>query len=78
MQPCGFTVTESDPESGVIRAISTEGIYAETENSTFLGLVLKGTLSRFREHVTIAVDDSGQVVVHSVSSPKTRDSSKSA
>jgi hypothetical protein len=71
MQPCGFQVTASDARSGTIQALSTAGQFADTENSSFLGLILKDVLAKFREKISISVSDDGLVHVQSESQPKT-------
>jgi hypothetical protein len=71
MQPCGFVVTASDPRSGTIEAISSDGPFSETENSSFLGLILKDVLAKFRERISISVTTDGLVQVRSESQPKT-------
>jgi Putative DNA-binding domain len=77
MQPAGFKVTASDPQSGTIDAISSDGPYSHRPDSGFLeevGLLFldrTGVLSRFREHISIEVDDDGNVHACSVSEPST-------
>lgn len=71
MQPCGFQIIEFDVSSGTIQALSTDGQYADTENSSFLGLVFKDVLAKFREKISISVADDGMVHIQSESQPKT-------
>ena len=77
MQPSGFKVTASDVQSGTINAISSDGPYSHRQDSGFLeeiGLFLLGrtnVLSKFRERISIEIDDDGSVHACSVSEPST-------
>lgn len=77
MQPAGFKVTASDPQSGTINAVSSDGPYSHRPDSGFLeeiGLFFldrTGLLSKFRERISIEIDDDGNVHAHSVSEPST-------
>lgn len=77
MQPTGFKVTASDLQSGIINAVSSDGPYSHRPDSGFLeeiGLFFldrTGMLSKFRERISIEVDDDGSVHVCSISEPST-------
>jgi len=77
MQPAGFRVTASDPQAGAINAVSYDGPYSHRPDSGFLeevGLFFldrMGVLSKFRERISVEVDDDGNVRVRSVSEPST-------
>jgi hypothetical protein len=75
MQPAGFKVTQSDLQSGTINAVSSDGPYSHRPDAGFLeevGLIflnLTGVQSKFRERISIVVDDDGNVHARSVSEP---------
>lgn len=77
MQPSGLLVSASDPQSWTINAISSDGPFSHRPDSGFLeeiGLILLGrvgVLSKFRERISIEVDDNGNVHALSVSEPST-------
>ena len=77
MQPAGFKITASDPRSGVINAVSSDGPYSHRPESGFLeeiGLFFldrTGVLSKFRERISIEIDNDGNVHACSVSEPST-------
>ena len=77
LQPSGFKVMASDLQSGTINAISSDGPYSHRPDSGFLeeiGLFLlsrTGVLSKFRECISIEVDDDSNVHARSVSEPST-------
>jgi hypothetical protein len=71
MQPCGLVITSSIQESWTIHAISTDGNFAKQENSSIMGLLFRGINSKFRERITVSVDETGLVAVSSTSTPKT-------
>jgi hypothetical protein len=77
MQPSGLVVTTSDLQTGTINAISSDGIFSHRPDSGFseeIGLLLLkgiGVLSKFRERISVEIDDDGNVHALSVSEPST-------
>jgi hypothetical protein len=70
-------ITVSDPVSGRISAISSDSQFSSRPDSGFLeevGLLvadLAGFLSKFKERITVTIDDEGNVHALSVSEPRT-------
>ncbi|MBV9450751.1 MAG: hypothetical protein JO345_33160 [Streptosporangiaceae bacterium] len=77
MPTAGLSITTSDPQSGRITALSSDGPYSHRPDSGFFEevglLILKGTgvLARFRERISVEIEDDGNVRVHSISEPST-------
>jgi hypothetical protein len=77
MPAAGLSVTTSDLQSGIVVATSSDGPFSHRPDSGLLEevglLVLKGTgvLARFRERVSVEIEDDGNVHVRSTSEPGT-------
>lgn len=78
MQLSGLQITASDPETGSITAISSDSQFSLRSDSGFLeevGVIMAdlvgGVLSKFREHITVSIDQTGNVHAISVSRPRT-------
>lgn len=77
MPSAGFVITESDPQSGRVIALSSDGPYSHRSDTGFLEevglLVLKGAgmSGIFRERISVEIEDDGNVHVRSTSEPRT-------
>ena len=77
MQTSGMLITSSDPASGCISATSSDSQFSDRPDSGLLeeaGLLLAhftGMLSKFRERISVEVDEDGNVHALSVSEPRT-------